>query len=86
MPQVLKYRVENAQVVTVSREVTVDGVVGNFLAERAVIEAIPLDSEGAPNAGGYTFSMDLPADALAELPEGSILTVTVDAELPADEA
>jgi len=80
MPQTLQFRVENAQVVTLQREVDVPGIgtaTVNF--DRAVIEALPLDA-------GATLSLTLPAEALSEFPEGTEITVTVAANPAAQPA
>lgn len=79
MTQTLKYRVENAQKMTVAREVTVAGQTGTFNFEAALIEALPLDGEGNVCAG-RSFSAELPVDALASYPEGSTLIVTIDVD------
>ena len=77
MPRELKFTVENASVTTHQIETIFDGAPAVLTVERAVIECLPVD------AGGKTFTMVLPADALDEFPEGSAITVTVS---PAKEA
>jgi hypothetical protein len=76
MAQVLKYRVENAQNVTTTREVEFEGQPATVTTNRASIEAVPLDSSGP------TFAMDLPAAALGDFPEGCEITVTVEVTAP----
>lgn len=85
MPETLKYRVENAQIVNVSRQIEVDGVSGEFLAQRAVFEALPLDSDGNVNPGARTFGFELPPASLSEFPEGTVISVTVSVDTPAPE-
>ena len=74
MAQVLKYKIVNCQVASQERHILIDGqpAVANFL--RTVLEAQPLDE------GGKTFTAVLPADALAQFPEGAVITVTVDVD------
>lgn len=71
MPRELTYRVENAQVVNQTIETEFEGAPAVLTVSRAVIECLPTD------AAGKTFTMVLPADALAEFPEGAVVTVAV---------
>lgn len=79
MPQILKYRVENAQKMTVAREVTVAGQIGTFNFDVALVEALPLDGDGNVY-NGRSFSAELPVEALESYPEGSTLILTVDVD------
>ncbi len=73
MAQTLNYIVENSQIVTLQKEIEFEGQKAVVSYDRAIIEALP--AEGI----GQTFAMTIPVKALADFPEGSSITVTVEA-------
>jgi hypothetical protein len=74
----LKYTVLNSQIVKVPMAMTTpEGEAYSADFTRTALEAQPDD------AMGKTFSATLPAEAAAMFPEGTIITVTIDAEVPA---
>ena len=79
MAQTLNYIVENSQIVTLQKEIEFEGQKAVVSYDRAIVEALPADGIG------QTFAMTLPVEALADFPEGSAITITVEA-VPADPA
>ncbi|WP_267388654.1 hypothetical protein [Sphingomonas sp. GC_Shp_3] len=80
MPQTLKFTVLNSQIVTLDAAMTTpegEDYIAQF--KRTTLEALPADQLGK------TFSAVLPADAAAEFPEGTVITVTINAEVPAQQ-
>lgn len=75
MPK-LNYKVENAQLVKHERTVDFEGQEATISFDRAVIECLPVDTDG------QVIGMVLPAEALADFPEGLAVTITIEAAAP----
>lgn len=80
MAHTLTYTVENASLVTMQRQVPYEGQTATISFDRADIECVPADADNK------TLSLILPAEALADFPEGATVTVTLGVTPPAPAA
>uniref|UniRef100_UPI0035CA848D hypothetical protein n=1 Tax=uncultured Sphingomonas sp. TaxID=158754 RepID=UPI0035CA848D len=77
MPQTLTFTVLNSQLVSIDAPMTTpEGETVTAQFTRTALEALPTDPLGK------TFPAILPAEAAAEFPEGTIITVTIDVATP----
>lgn len=76
MPHEIRYRVENAQIVTQHIQTEHEGAPATLVIEKAVIECLPHDS------AGRTLTLVLPLDAIKEFAEGADVVVSVSALEP----